>query len=158
MVRYYGYYSNKSRGVRKKDELVKNHEKQESGSASATTTIMKSDLARKKFRKNWARLIQKVYFVDPLLCPKCGGGMRIISFIEDDATNKKILLHLNLWLPQTHDPPQEERDHTTIPIHPNRSYEWWEAINQVSGNAYSEDTCMQSPYEDAYSQLESCAY
>ncbi|MGB9005377.1 MAG: hypothetical protein WCB96_06625 [Candidatus Aminicenantales bacterium] len=24
--------------------------------------------------KGWAALIQKVYEVDPMLCPKCGGG------------------------------------------------------------------------------------
>ncbi len=27
-------------------------------------------------------MIQQVYEVDPLLCPKCGGTMKIISFIE----------------------------------------------------------------------------
>jgi transcriptional regulator with GAF, ATPase, and Fis domain len=31
--------------------------------------------------KNWARLIQKIYEVDPLTCPKCQGRMRIIAFI-----------------------------------------------------------------------------
>jgi hypothetical protein len=25
----------------------------------------------KELRKNWARLIQKIYEVDPLVCPKC---------------------------------------------------------------------------------------
>jgi hypothetical protein len=35
------------------------------------------------FRKSWARLIQKIYEADPLVCPKCQGSMRIISFIED---------------------------------------------------------------------------
>ena len=30
----------------------------------------------------WAALIQRVYEVDPLKCPKCGGAMKIISFIE----------------------------------------------------------------------------
>jgi hypothetical protein len=80
--------------------------------------------------------------------------MRIISFIEEVATIKKILIHLDLWLPQTHDPPQVEPDRISINIHPHRSYEWWEAIKHVSGNEYSEDTIVQSPYEDVYSQLE----
>jgi hypothetical protein len=44
-----------------------------------------------KYRKNWARLIQKIYEVDPLTCPKCGGIMRIISFIEDREVIKAIL-------------------------------------------------------------------
>jgi len=33
-------------------------------------------------RKAWARLIQKIYEVDPLTCPKCKGAMKIISFID----------------------------------------------------------------------------
>ena len=39
---------------------------------------------RKGHPKNkniWARLIQKIYEVDPLTCPKCRGIMRIISII-----------------------------------------------------------------------------
>ena len=130
MVRYYGYYSNKSRGVRKKDEHIDTTESQSPDSAETITAIVESDLARKKFRKNRARLIQKIYFVAPLLCPKCGGSMRIISFIEDDVTIKKTLMHLDLWAgrrqslllahatwhPQTHDPPQVEPDYITISI------------------------------------------
>jgi hypothetical protein len=30
-------------------------------------------------------LIRKVWAADPLACPKCGGRLRIISFIEDAA-------------------------------------------------------------------------
>jgi len=30
-----------------------------------------------------ARLIKKIYEVDPLMCPKCKGQMRIIAFIKD---------------------------------------------------------------------------
>jgi hypothetical protein len=37
------------------------------------------------------------YEVDPLVCPKCFGAMRIISFIEDPDVMKKILKHLGLW-------------------------------------------------------------
>jgi hypothetical protein len=68
MVRYYGYYSNKSRGLRKK-----------AGTDDQVPALIDSDISRKAFRKNWARLIQKIYNVDPLLCPNCSGSMRIIS-------------------------------------------------------------------------------
>ncbi len=54
MVRYYGFYSNKSRGLRKK-----------AGSDYQVLSLIDSDISRKAFRKNWARLIQKVYNVDP---------------------------------------------------------------------------------------------
>ena len=58
-----------------------------------------------------ARLIQKIYEVDPLTCPKCGGIMRILSFIQDREIIKAILKHLGLWLvnlppaPKAHAPP-----------------------------------------------------
>ena len=34
-------------------------------------------------KANWARLIQKVYTIDPLECPNCGATMRIIALIDD---------------------------------------------------------------------------
>jgi hypothetical protein len=86
MVRYYGFYSNKLRGLRKK-----------AGTDDQVPASIYSDISRKAFRKNWARLIQKIYNVDPLLCPKCLGSMRIIAFIEDNQIVKKILQHLDLW-------------------------------------------------------------
>jgi len=52
---------------------------------------------RKKCRANWARFIQKIYEIDPLTCPKCGGIMRILAFIEEAAVIRKILDHLGLW-------------------------------------------------------------
>ncbi len=64
MVRYYGYYSNVCRGRRKKlnqDGLIPD--------------ILERDEDSKAYRKNWAKLIQKIYEVDPLTCPKCQGQM-----------------------------------------------------------------------------------
>ena len=55
MVRYYGYYSNVSRGKRKiqdKDDAI--------------PSIPEPDGSSREFRKNWARLIQKIYEIDPL--------------------------------------------------------------------------------------------
>lgn len=37
------------------------------------------------------------YETDPLTCPKCQGEMRIISFIDQPGSIKKILEHLGLW-------------------------------------------------------------
>ena len=62
-------------------------------------------MSSQEWRQNWARLIQKVYEVDPLICPKCEGKMRIIGFIEDEQLIKKILIHLGLWETNNHDPP-----------------------------------------------------
>ncbi len=73
--------------------------------------LIDSGISRKAFRKNWARLIQKIYNVDPLKCPKCQGKMRIISFIEQPEIIKKILKHLNLWDTNIHDPPAKKADY-----------------------------------------------
>lgn len=42
------------------------------------------------------RLIHKMYEVDPLVCPKCKGAMKIISFIDQPEVIKQILQHLGL--------------------------------------------------------------
>ena len=44
--------------------------------------------------------------VDPLVCPKCQGVMRIISFIEDQQVIRDILQHLGLWLVRSRPPPK----------------------------------------------------
>jgi hypothetical protein len=39
----------------------------------------------------WAALIKAVYEVDPLKCPKCGGTMKIVSFVEEAKINIAII-------------------------------------------------------------------
>jgi len=99
MVRYYGYYSNVCRGKRRKenqDEWI--------------PCILEPDELSKGSKKSWARLIRKIYEVDPLVCQKCKGQIRIISFIEEQEIVKKILKHLGLYLvrsrPPTRAPPR----------------------------------------------------
>ena len=41
-------------------------------------------------------MIKQVYEVDPLVCPRCAGPMRMIAFIEQPAVIEKILTHLGL--------------------------------------------------------------
>jgi hypothetical protein len=98
-VRYYGYYSNKSRGMRKKVQMD-----------DQIPSIVPSQMSSTQFRRNWARLIQRIYEVDPLLCPKCQGAMRIISFIEDESLIQKILKHLGIQT-RNHDPPTPAPSH-----------------------------------------------
>jgi hypothetical protein len=71
-----------------------------------------SEESSKGYRKNWARLIQKIYEVDPLTCPKCQGQMSVISFIEDEDVIKKILKHLGLWEVRPRPPPQTMKTQT----------------------------------------------
>jgi hypothetical protein len=74
--------------------------------------LVDSAISSTAFRRNWARLIQKIYEIDPLLCPKCQGAMKVIAFIEDDKIIKKILKHLGLRQTRNHDPPQLDNTHT----------------------------------------------
>jgi len=57
--------------------------------------------------RGWAEMIRKVYEVDPLHCPSCGGQMRIIAFIEDHKAIDKIIKHLKLsFIAERPPPPQ----------------------------------------------------
>ena len=42
-------------------------------------------------RRAWARLIKKIYEVDPLVCPECSGPMRIIAIIEEREVIRKYV-------------------------------------------------------------------
>ena len=57
--------------------------------------------------KGWAEMIRKVFEVDPLLCPACGGQMSIISFIEDHKVIDKIIDHLKLTFMAERPPPTQ---------------------------------------------------
>jgi hypothetical protein len=110
-IRYYGWYSNKSRGMRAKGAMLKNI-------PFAAIDAEEEDAPFRKFcRSRWAALIKKVYEVDPLRCPKCGGQMKIISFIEkkDQAdVIEKILKHGGLWREEASRSPPKEA--STIPF------------------------------------------
>jgi hypothetical protein len=47
-------------------------------------------------RKHKAVLIAPIYEVFPLLCPICGGHMRIIAFITQSADIRQILDHIGV--------------------------------------------------------------
>jgi len=49
----------------------------------------------KERKSTWAALIKLIYETDPLLCPKCGSQMKIVSVIKDGAVIDKILDHLH---------------------------------------------------------------
>lgn len=100
LVRYLGFYSNKSRGMRKKAETD-----------DIMPPIAPGELTSKQFRRNWARLIQKIYEVDPLCCPNCLHQMRIIAFLEARPIVEKILVHLDRWDTRNHDPPADNDKH-----------------------------------------------
>ena len=101
LIRYYGWYSNKSRGMRRKAAECA------TGSASVS---LRPDAVRRP-NPTWAMLIKRVYEVDPLACPQCGGTMAVIAFIEPPHRTviEKILRHCGLWQAVSpRGPPQDD--------------------------------------------------
>jgi hypothetical protein len=105
--------ANKSRGLRLKQGICR------PGDETIDTEVEIIDISdyqpKRIASKTWRECIKKIWEADPLLCPKCGGEMKIISFITDSKTIRKILEHL-LWTevssrappPLTRDSQEEE--------------------------------------------------
>ena len=124
LVRYYGWYSHRQRGIRAKAA-------QGSGPSCENPPIDRSALDAERSSSGpragsistWARLIKRVYEVDPLECPHCGGQMKIISFIERCQADviERILRHVGLWegplgtLPIARGPPRASPAPTHLP-------------------------------------------
>jgi hypothetical protein len=51
---------------------------------------------RAKAHYLWAVLIARIYEVFPLLCPLCGGQMRLIAFITEGTQIRRILDHIGV--------------------------------------------------------------
>ncbi len=64
-------------------------------SASAETAqAAEEPIHRQAARYAWALLLARIYEVFPLLCPKCGGEIRIIAFITEALAVREILAYL----------------------------------------------------------------
>ena len=104
LIRYFGLYSSKSRGKWYDWEHVTKHapdgwrvqnglEKQEDDNEIDDIRDV-DDVSHKKSKASWARLIAKIYEVDPMICAQCGSEMRVISIITSENEIRKILRHL----------------------------------------------------------------
>ena len=100
LIRYYGWYSNKSRGVRNKAAAQ--------AAVDLSATAAAEGESRSGSSQSWAMLIKRVYEVDPLSCVRMwwpdgrGGlprGIGTTSRIEppQDEVIEKILRHCGLW-------------------------------------------------------------
>jgi hypothetical protein len=88
---FYGEYSNRARGSGHPDDR-----EAQAGQAPEP---------RKRCSPSWARLIAKVYHVDPLVCVRCGERMSPIAFVTGQMAIGKILEHLGLSTPPQDKPP-----------------------------------------------------
>jgi len=104
MTRYWGFYANAARGKRHKAE-------EEAGASPKRAREDSVEAFTRQARLSWAKLIRRVYEIDPLLCPFCGGQMKILAFITDFATARAIRRSLKLPAqepePLAHGPPPE---------------------------------------------------
>ena len=92
-VRYFGLYANAHRGKLRKASL-----------GPFPPRIVEEELRRLP-AKGWAEMIRKVYEVDPMVCPQCGGTMKVIAFLTDYAVVDRIIDHLKLTFVAERPPP-----------------------------------------------------
>ena len=92
-VHYFGAYASRTRVFQKKHGISL-HSLGDNNSSKYKTEPELSPKKRAALRKSWARLIKRVYQVDPLKC-ECGGTLRVIGFITKHKVIRKILDHLD---------------------------------------------------------------
>lgn len=100
LARYYGWYSHRRRGMRaglEKDKHAHDRPPIDRSPLDAQRSITAGP--RPGSLSTWAMLVKRIFEVDPLECPNCGGSMRIISFIERRQREviERILRHCELW-------------------------------------------------------------
>jgi len=95
MVRYYGLYANAHRGKVRK-----------AGRVPVALEMLEEELPRVP-SKGWAEMIRKVYEVDPMICPRCGGRMKVVAFLTEHAVVDRIIRHLELTFVAEKPPPAD---------------------------------------------------
>jgi hypothetical protein len=89
LVHYYGAYSNAHRGIGfRREAFIEVPPEDEPSDPPRPDSSWPA--AR---RKSWARLIRRVYEVDPFLC-RCGERMRVVGFITHPPIIRKVLDHI----------------------------------------------------------------
>ena len=83
LQRYYGWYSSRQRGTRRKANSYAEIE--------LLVIVEPEPDAVREAKRRWAELLRRILEVDPLACPRCGEEMRIVSFITEPKTIDRIL-------------------------------------------------------------------
>ena len=82
LIRYYGYYSNKARGMRRKAAaaiLPSPVLGRGAGGEGIAGEGINHSQAPRRASQTWAMLIKRVYEIDPLECPRCHGQMTVMT-------------------------------------------------------------------------------
>ena len=83
IARYYGRYSNASRGKRRR--AATRATVNPTSPASDSEEPSAAEHFSQQRRRSWARLLRKVYEIHPLECPQCGHPLEIIAVIEQPS-------------------------------------------------------------------------
>ncbi len=98
-----GRYASASRGKRRQQQTAVHGPGSEEHPAEEESAAERFSRRR---RRSWARLLRKIYDVDPLRC-SCGGSLRVIAVIEQPHVIRQILAHLKQGQgPQRAPPPR----------------------------------------------------
>jgi len=105
LIRRYGLYSSRKKGAW--DDMPYIAERAPDGWKKRHMGIEETDVPidydpfledepvdSQTYKRAWARLLAKVYEVDPFVCPKCGSEMKVIAVIQESDEIKRILRHL----------------------------------------------------------------
>ena len=111
VIRYYGAYSSVVRARRRHmAPAVAGPPCTPEPPAAGTP----ADPELRALRRRWAELIRRIYEVDPLVCPRCGGAMRIIAFITEPRVISAILKHLAAKGLDARSPPGPNQRHPAV--------------------------------------------
>src|SRR5665647_3072160 len=109
-TRYYGWYANRPRGMRRRAAPA---------AADAPVPIMTAPrVAPTEATRRWAALLQQIFEVDPLACPQCVGAMRIVAFITQASVIDQILTHLRTRAAAQDRPGARSPPSTRVPSNP----------------------------------------
>jgi hypothetical protein len=104
---FYGFYASRVRASRSEKE--------------GSERPMEEAPTKRRCPPSWARLISRVYQADPLVCQGCRGPLKIVEYISDELSIRRILDHLGLSPPeQDHPPPIREMVRVAVDDHGRR--------------------------------------
>lgn len=106
VIRYYGAYSSvvRSRRARQAASAA-------GGGAAPALPPPEHEpvsLEWRAARRRCAQLVRRIYEVDPLVCPRCGGTMRIIAFMTEPRVVGRILRHFTATEVDARSPPGDD--------------------------------------------------
>ena len=74
--------------------IIERQKEQNTAEVADDIEVQSQEVKGSAKRSAWARLINKVYGINPLICEKCGSEMQIVAFIVESEQIDRIIQHL----------------------------------------------------------------